>query len=136
MKNPFDNGPDKAELKYRENLQKWEKMAESPADRAILRSQPREVIERIGPRIEAAWMEKAANSGELFSYTEKMPTGHEAVKYAGDIRAAYAHCTLRSVPFQMSKTVRFGDRTYLEGSIPPSIQREMAIARIGGRDWK
>jgi len=136
MQNPFASGPDKAELRYRENLQKWSRMAESESDRAILRSQPREVIERIGPRIEAAWMRKAANSGELFPYTEKMPTGHEATKYAGDIKAGFAHCTLPGIPFKLAKIIHHRNTPYLASQVPPSVQREMALAAIGDRDWK
>ncbi len=131
MKNPFSTGPDKAEMQYRENLQKWEKMAESPADKAVLRSQPREVVEKIGPRIEVAWMKKAANSGELFSYEEKLPTGHVATKYAGDIKAAFAPFTLPSIPFEVAKTIWHEGRPYLESQIPPSVQAARALAAIG-----
>jgi hypothetical protein len=136
MRNPFAPLPDKSEQKYRENLSKWERMAESPADKAILRSQPREVIELVGPKIEAEWTRKAANSGELFPYVEKMPTGHEAVKYAGDIKAAFSHCTLPAMPFRLSKVVYYQNQPYLATQVPPHVERAMALAKIGDLDWK
>ena len=136
MRNPFAPLPDKAEQRYRENLSKWERMAESPADKAVLRSQSREVVELIGPRIERDWMKKAANSGELFPYVEKLPTGHEATKYAGDIKAGFAHCTLPGIPFKLTKVIHHKGTPYLAHQLPPSVQREMALAKIGDRDWR
>ena len=129
MKNPFTNGPDKAEREHQKNLAKWERM--DPVLGRVLRDQARPVQEITGRRIEQAWTAKARNSGQLFPYTEESPTGHTITKYEGDIRAAFAPFTLPSVPFEISKVVWHDNSPYLASQIPPSVQAARALAEIG-----
>lgn len=135
MKNPF-HVESKADKQYRQDLQRWKAMATmtGPTDQTILSTQPKEVIERVGPRIEAEFQVKAARAGELFPIEEKDHAGRDVTRYYGDIKAAFRESLIPAVPIRLSKVIHFQGRPYLEGQIPPSVQREMALAKIG-RDW-
>ncbi len=76
MRNPFDSGPSKADREHQRNLARWRQMAEatgSPADRAVLATQPRSVLELVGPRIEREFAFKTRNSGELYPICHGSP---------------------------------------------------------------
>ena len=132
MKNPFSI-ESKADKQYRQNLERWKAMASvtSPADRAVLQSQPREVIEITGPRIEREFSLKAKDSGQLFPIEEKDHAGRDVTRYYGDIKAAYAPFLEPTIPCRIAKTIWHDGHPYLESQIPPSVQMARAMAEIG-----
>ena len=133
MKNPFSNGPSKAEKKFQQDLARWRQMASvtSATDRVILSTQPREVIELTGPRIEREFSLKARNSGELYPLEEKDFSGRDTVRYYGDIRAAFEPFTLPSLPVQLAKLSHFEGKAYIKGQEPPAVQRAMLLRANG-----
>ena len=133
MKNPFSNGPSKAEKKFQQDLARWRQMASvtSATDRVILSTQPREVIELTGPRIEREFSLKAKDSGQLFPIEEKDHAGRDVTRYYGDIRAAFEPFNLPAAKIKLGKVVHFEGRPYLESQIPPAVQRAMLLRANG-----
>ena len=132
MRNPFSI-ESKADKQYRQNLERWKQMASvtSATDRVILSTQPREVIELTGPRIEREFSLKARNSGELYPLEEKDFSGRDTVRYYGDIKAAFEPFTLPSLPVQLAKLSHFEGKTYIKGHEPPAVQRAMLLRANG-----
>ncbi len=132
MRNPFSI-ESKADKQYRQNLERWKAMASvtGPADQAVLRTQPREVIELTGPKIEREFSLKAKDSGQLFAVEEKDHSGRDVVRYFGDIKAAFAPFTLPSIPFEVSKVVWHDNVPYIASQLPASVQMARAMAEIG-----
>lgn len=132
MRNPFSI-ESKADKQYRQNLERWKQMASvtSATDRVILSTQPREVIELTGPRIEREFSLKARNSGELYPLEEKDFSGRDTVRYYGDIAKTFEHFNLPTAKIKLGKVVHFEGRPYLEGQIPPAVQRAMLLRANG-----
>ncbi len=132
MRNPFSI-ESKADKQYRQNLERWKQMASvtSATDRVILSTQPREVIELTGPRIEREFSLKARNSGELYPLEEKDFSGRDTVRYYGDIAKAFEPFVLPPVKIRLGKVVHFEGRPFLEGQVPPDIQRAMLLRANG-----
>ena len=132
MRNPFSI-ESKADKQYRQNLERWKQMASvtSATDRVILSTQPREVIELTGPRIEREFSLKARNSGELYPLEEKDFSGRDVTRYYGDIKAAFEPFTLPSLPVQLAKLSHFEGKAYIKGHEPPAVQRAMLLRANG-----
>ena len=132
MRNPFSI-ESKADKQYRQNLGRWRQMASvtSATDRVILSTQPREVIELTGPRIEREFSLRAKDSGQLFPIEEKDHAGREVTRYYGDIAKAFEPFNLPTAKIKLGKVVHFEGRPYLEGQIPPAVQRAMLLRANG-----
>ena len=132
MRNPFSI-ESKADKQYRQNLERWKQMASvtSATDRVILSTQPREVIELTGPRIEREFSIKAKDSGELYPIEEKDFSGREITRYFGDIAKAFEPFVLPPAKIRLGKVVHFEGRPFLEGQVPPDIQRAMLLRANG-----
>ncbi len=134
MKNPFAPTITKEEKRFRQDLDRWKAMAQasgSEVDRALLKSQPPEVLRLIGPKIESAFSAKARNSGELYPIEEKDFSGRDVVRYFGDIAKAFEPFNLPTAKIKLGKVVHFEGRPYLEGQIPPAVQRAMLLRANG-----
>ena len=132
MRNPFSI-ESKADKQYRQNLGRWRQMASvtSATDRVILSTQPREVIELTGPKIEREFSLRAKDSGQLFPIEEKDHAGREVTRYYGDIAKAFEPFNLPTAKIKLGKVVHFEGRPYLEGQIPPAVQRAMLLRANG-----
>jgi len=136
MENPFKPILSKAERKFQQDLSRWRQMAQatgSPADRAVLATQPRSVIELIGPRVEKEFALKTRNSGELYPIEEKDFSGRDVTRFYGDIAKAYETCTLPPVKIKLAETVWHRGLPYLKSQLPAWVQAERALAQIGTR---
>lgn len=136
MENPFKPIISKAERKFQQDLSRWRQMAQatgSPADQAVLMSQPRSVLELIGPKIEAEFSSKVRNSGQLFPIEEKDPAGRAVVKYYGDIKAAFRESLIPATPIKIAKTIWHRGLPYIKDQLPAWVQAERALAEIGTR---
>ena len=100
-------------------------------DQAILKSQPPSVLKLVGPKIEAAFSSKARNSGELYPIEEKDFSGREITRYFGDIAKAFEPFVLPPAKIRLGKVVHFEGRPFLEGQVPPDIQRAMLLRANG-----
>ncbi len=132
MRNPFSI-ESKADKQYRQNLERWKQMASvtSATDRVILSTQPREVIELTGPKIEREFSLKAKDSGQLFPIEQKDHAGRDVTMYFGDIAKAFEPFNLPTAKIKLGKVVHFEGRPYLAGQIPPDIQRAMLLRKHG-----
>lgn len=136
MKNPFSNGPSKAEKRYRQDLQRWRQMAQASgneADRAVLRSQPREVIELVGPKIEERFSIQTKDCGQVFPIEEKDHAGRDVTKYFGDIKAAFKESLIPATPIKIAETVWHRGFPYIKSQLPAWVRAERAMAEIGTR---
>ena len=134
MKNPFAPTTTREERKFQQDLQRWRQMAAATGnevDKALLRSQPPEVLRLVGPRVEHAFSAKAKDSGELYPIEEKDHSGRDVTRYYGDIKAAYEPFTLPSIPIQLSKVVWHDNTPYIASQLPASVQMARAMAEIG-----
>ena len=134
MKNPFTPPTSKEEKRFQQDLQRWRQMAQATGnevDKALLQSQPPEVLRLVGPRIEREFSLKARNSGELYPLEEKDFSGRDTVRYYGDIRAAFEPFTLPSLPVQLAKLSHFEGKAYIKGHEPPAVQRAMLLRANG-----
>lgn len=136
MKNPFstETATEKENRQHAENLKRWSRMAPETSKGAImadiLKTQPREVQKVIGKEIEGEWTRTARNSGQLFPIHEKDSTGHDTVRYEGDIKAAFESCHLPSVPITIAKPVFYKGEPYLH-PLPPDVIRGRLLQRNG-----
>ena len=103
----------------------------SATDRVILSTQPREVIELTGPKIEREFSLKAKDSGQLFPIEEKDHAGRDVTRYYGDIKEAFKPFLEPTIPCRIAKTIWHDGHPYLESQIPPSVQMARAMAEIG-----
>ena len=133
MKNPFAPTISREERKFQQDLQRWRQMATitGETDQAILRSQPPSVLKLIGPKIESSFSAKARNSGELYPLEEEDHSGRDVTRYYGDIAKAFEPFNLPTAKIKLGKVVHFEGRPYLEGQIPPAVQRAMLLRANG-----
>ena len=133
MKNPFTPPTSKEEKRFQQDLQRWRQMATvtGETDQAILKSQPPSVLKLVGPRIEREFSIKAKDSGQLFPIEEKDHAGRDVTRYYGDIAKTFEHFNLPTAKIKLGKVVHFEGRPYLEGQIPPAVQRAMLLRANG-----
>lgn len=134
MRNPFSI-ESKADKQYRQNLERWKQMASvtSATDRVILSTQPREVIELTGPKIEREFSLKAKDSGQLFPIEQKDHAGRDVTRYYGDIKAAFSPFMEPTIPIKVSEVTWHKGSPYLRDQLPSWVRVERAMMENGMR---
>lgn len=131
MKNPFEKAPENPNSIPPEIMQRWKVMQQHLGDQTDLgRLQP-VVAKIVGERIENSWKAWAKDSGQLFPEVTKDHAGREITRYSGDIKSAFAPWVQEPIRVKLGKAVNFRGRTYIEGRVPPDVQRSMWLVSHG-----
>ena len=136
MKNPFAPTTTREEKRFQQDLQRWRQMAAATGnevDKALLRSQPPEVLRLVGPRVEHAFSARARNSGELYPIEEKDHSGRDVTRYYGDIKAAFSPFMEPTIPIKVSEVTWHKGSPYLRDQLPAWVRVERAMMENGMR---
>jgi|ACXJ01.1.fsa_nt_gi hypothetical protein len=131
MKNPFESPQEDQNAIPAETMRRWKVMQSHVGDKTDLsRLQP--VVQRlVGERVERDWHRWSRTSGQVFPEQFRDSSGRDCVRYAGDIKAAFAPWVQEPLKVRLSETSNFQGRTYIAGKEPPDVRRAMLLAKNG-----
>ena len=131
MKNPFSPPPKDENSIPPETLRKWKTMQSHIGDQTSIEKLQPVVARIVGEKIEADWQSWSRDSGQLFPEQFKDSSGRECTRYNGDIKSAFAPWVQEPIRVKLGKAVNFRGRTYIEGRVPPDVQRSMWLVSHG-----